>query len=535
MSKLFSLIRAAMSEGMRIIPYRARGEQSKRVVPIALALLISATIFMSAYVMAAELKMNGTAYTILALYVLATTILTIMEGVYKSGDLLFNCRDNDMLLAMPIRKSTVVFVRILKFYVFEILYNMVFLVPAILAYALNADINVSYILVSIIMILFLPVIPIAISCVVGVISSAVAARFKQKSALQVILSLASLVLIVGLVLVINTMSSIDENTVEAIGDRTAELYYPAGAFVRLATNFSWLELIQFILVNLAVLLVTVFVIGRFYFQIVTRVNVVRRKEKARVKYEFKKHGQTCTMVKKEIVKYFNTPVLLANTALGLVIFLVGVGALCFKYEDIVGALINEEFPLTVEELQSYLPSVTFALISFTSLMTFITTTMISLEGKAFNLLKSMPVSGLKVIMTKILAAMLLITPVTALGSLVMFIRFGFGFLDMLLVMIAVIVIPLVTESIGILIDLKYARFNAESETEVVKQSPGVMISSFLGLGMTIVFISLLFVAVLVAGQTAGLAMMDGMFMVIALMLYLVIATRGEVKYMKLMA
>ena len=75
------------------------------------------------------------------------------------------------------------------------------------------------------------------------------------------------------------------------------------------------------------------------------------------------------------------------------------------------------------------------MVSFTSLMTFITTTMISLEGGAFNLLKSMPISGLKVIMTKVLAAMLLITPVTALGSLVMAVRFGFGILELLLVLL----------------------------------------------------------------------------------------------------
>ncbi|MBQ3353424.1 hypothetical protein IJG89_03775 [Candidatus Saccharibacteria bacterium] len=534
MNKLFSLVKATMSEGMQIIPYRFKGERS-RLIPTELAILVSVMIFMSAYGTTMLLKEDGTEYIILALYVLATTILTIMEGVYKSGDLLFNCRDNDMLLSMPIKKSTIVFTRVLKFYIFEMIYNAIFLVPAILAYALNTEVSASYILVSVVMILLLPAIPIAISCVVGAISSAISARFRQKSALQVLLSFLSLVLLVGMTLAINAASDFDGGTITAIGDRTVELYYPAGAFTRLATDFNWLELVQFILINLTVIAVTVFMIGRFYFQIVTRVNVVQRKKTTNAKYKLRKRGQVRAMVHKELVKYFNTPVLLANTALGLVLFVVGVGLLCFKFDDVVSSIIGEEFPLTLDEIKSYLPGVTFAMVSFTSLMTFITTTMISLEGRAFNLLKSMPISGLRVITTKILAAMLIITPVTALGSLVMAARFGFGLLDTLLVIIGVIAIPLVTESIGILIDLRYARFHADSETEVVKQSPGVMISSFLGLGMTVISISLLFVVVLVAGQTAGLAIMDGIFVAVFLMLYLALASHGEQKYLSLTA
>ena len=534
MSKLFSLIKATMSEGMRIIPYKSRKNQS-RLVPIGLALLISLTIFMSAYSTTMLLKENGTQYAILALYVLFTTVLTIMEGVYKSGDLLFNCRDNDLLLAMPIKKSTIVFIRILKFYVFEMLYNLIFLVPAILAYALNAEFHPSFILVSLIMLLLLPAIPIAISCIIGMISSGISARFRQKSALQVIISLTSLILIMIIIVAVNAVSDFDGNTMEAIGNKTAELYYPAGAYVRLATDFNWLELIKFILINLAVIAVTVFIIGHFYFQIVTKINVVKRKEKTNLNFKFTRLSQTRAMVKKEMVKYFSTPVLLTNTAVGLVIFVIAIGALCFKYDDLVASLLIEEFPLTADEIRSFLPSVTFALVTFTSLMTFITTTTISLEGKAFNLLKSMPISGLKVIMTKILASMLLITPITALGSIIMAIRFSFGFLEIILLLIGVIAIPLVTETIGILIDLKYANFNAESDTEIVKQSPGVMISSFLGLGSTIVSISILFASVFFAGQIAGLAIMDGIFIIIFLFLYLALATRGEQKYLNLSA
>jgi len=86
-----------------------------------------------------------------------------------------------------------------------------------------------------------------------------------------------------------------------------------------------------------------------------------------------------------------------------------------------------------------------------------------------------------------------------------------------------------------LIDLRYARFDAESTAEVVKQSPGVMVSSFLGLISVIVTISLAFVVVLICGQLVGLLIMDGVFIVICLFLLMAIGSQGEQKYSNLSA
>ena len=70
---------------------------------------------------------------------------------------------------------------------------------------------------------------------------------------------------------------------------------------------------------------------------------------------------------------------------------------------------------------------------------------------------------------------------------------------------------------------------------VVKQSAGVMVSTFLGLGMVLFTVSLTFGTVFLAGQTAGLAIMDAIYVIVALFLYFVVAMRGDEKFMKLTA
>ena len=537
MSKLVSLLKATMSGGLDIFRYRGKTEKSRRMMPFLLATLIGVMMLFSSSVLVTVLKEDGAETTILALYTIVTSIIIVTEGVYKSGDLLFKPRDNDMLLAMPIKKSTIVAMRIIKLYVFELLYCLIFLLPAMIAYALNCTVDPSYYLVAFTVLLLVPVIPIAVSCVIGLISSAISARFKKRTLLQVIVSFFFLFVFAVIILAVNTMPDSGGKAMMAVSNKLAEYYYPATAFMRLATNFDIWEFLLFIGVNLVVAVVAVLFISRFYYRIITRLSTIRQNNSANVNFAFTKHSQTSVMVRKEFSRYFNTPVLLMNTAIGLMIFAVAVGALCIKYDDFVASLTSsvENFPLTADEIHSYLPSVTYVMVAFASLMTFITTTMISLEGKAFNLLKSMPISGKKVIMTKVLSAMLLIVPVTLLGSLVMCLRFQFGILDMILVLIGVIALPLVTELIGILIDLKYARFNAESDMVVVKQSAGVMVSTFLGLGMLLFTVSLTFGTVFLAGQTAGLAIMDAIYVIVALFLYFVVAMRGDEKFMKLTA
>ena len=537
MSQFTSLLKASMSGGLQLFNYRGNSERSKRMTPLLLGVLMGLLMLFSSSVMVMELKRDGAETVILSVYTLVTTIIIIMEGSYKAIDLLFRPRDNDVLLSMPIPKSTIILTRLLKFYLFEMVYCLIFLLPAIIAYALNVNVDMSYYLVSLTMLLLVPVIPIALACIIGLVIAAVSGRFKHKTFWQITLSFIVMFGSVGLVFLLNTNPDINTNGLVMLGSKITEYYYPTSTFVKLVTDFNTLDLLVFIVINLLILALTTLIISHFCFRIITRIGTMSQTTKTVSNYHYPKHSQTMTMVKKELNRYFNTPVLLMNTAMGLVFFIIAVGLLCFKFDDAANSFISsvEEFPLALDEIRSFLPGVTFAMVAFASLLTCITATMISLEGKAFNALKSLPISGIKVIMTKVLTAMLLITPITTTGSLIMAIRFQFGIIETILVLIGVIVMPLVTELIGILINLKYPRFDADNDTVVVRQSASVMIATFLGLGMVLITISLVFATVFMAGQITGLLILDTTYAIISLFLYFVVAMRGEEIYLKLNA
>ncbi|MBR3353723.1 hypothetical protein IKG49_04010 [Candidatus Saccharibacteria bacterium] len=537
MNKLISLLKALMSSGVQLFNYRGKTERSRRVMPFVLGVFMGILMLLSGNATMAELKETGAETTILSIYTMITTLIIVMEGSYKAIDLLFKPRDNDTLLAMPIKKSTIIFARMIKFYLFEMIYCLIFLLPAVVAYATNVDVGMSFYLVAVTMLILIPVIPMAVACLIGLVIAAASGRFKHKTFLQVVFSFVVMFASIGLVFLLDSSPDIDGGGMVAFSNKITEYYYPASTFIDLVTKFDVLKYLIFIAINLVVLALTVFIVSRYCFRIISRLNIAKRTESIKAKYSFVRHSQTSAMVRKEITRYFNTPVLLMNTAMGLVFFAIATGVLCFNFDDMANSLLSstDKFPLTVEQMKSFLPGMTFAMVAFASLLTCITATMISLEGGAINILKSLPISGIKVIMTKVLTAMILIVPVTALGSLVMAIRFQFGVLETILVLVGVILFPLVTELIGILINLRYPRFDADNDTVVVRQSASVMTATFLGLGMVLLTVSLIFTTIFLAGQIAGLLIINAVYLIIALFLYFAIAMRGEEKFLKLTA
>ena len=433
------------------------------------------------------LKGTGLEFVLLTLFILFTSIMTLIEGIYKSGNLLFNCKDDNLLLALPLKKSTVLFVRIMKFYVFELLYNSLFLLPAMVVYACYVKVGVTYYIVSLIALLLLPIIPVVVSCIIGGIISMSSAKFKLKNIAQTIIT--TLFLLVILYISFNLEGIIGQLAQKAssINDMITSIYYPAGAYIKLITDFNILDLFVFILVNLSLFAVLTILLGKIYFKINSNVKMVKTTSKSS-KFTIKVHSPIKALMRKELNKFVNSPVFVTNAGFGLVLFIVGCILAIIKFDSITQMLTSQDLNITIEQIKEYIPVFLFGFICFTSLMSSITSSMISLEGKSFNILKSLPISPFKIILSKILTAIMIMIPFILVGDFIVFAKFSFNILEICVILISSIILPLVAETIGILVNLKYPKMDAENDTEVVKQSMSSTVAVFGGivlLGITI--------------------------------------------------
>ena len=487
MKKYFSLIKASMSEGMNIfkISTKNKSKFTKVILPIILTIILMGAMCSYSITIITQLREINMEFVLLTLFIIITSFLTLIEGIYKSSNLLFNCKDDNLLLSLPISKSVIVFMRILKFYLFELAYNSLFIIPTIVVYAIYMypSITISYYIVSLIGLFLFPIMPIFFSCLIGTATTFISSKSRKKNMIQTLLTVA--ILLGALYISINAERIILDisNNASNINDFITKLYYPAGAYIELIMNFNTLKLFEFIGINLLVFGMAVLLISKFYFRINSNVKTIKTR-KTNKKYVIRTSTPVWALMKKEFNRFINSTVYLTNAGFGLILFILGCIAIVVKFESIADKIIEINPNMTLDYLKNCISLILFAFVSVSSFMTSITSSMISLEGKSFVILKSLPIKPYTIVQSKILAAILIMVPCILVGDIIVFLKFNFDMLSIILILIASLLFPLLSETIGIIVNLKYPRMDAKNDTEIVKQSMSSSISVFLGMGLT---------------------------------------------------
>lgn len=168
-----------------------------------------------------------------------------------------------------------------------------------------------------------------------------------------------------------------------------------------------------------------------------------------------------------------------------------------------------------------MPKIFYGVVVFTACMTCITSSMISLEGKSFNIIKSLPVVPEKILLAKILTSNIITIPAILICDVIFFSVFKVAIIDIVLILLASIIMPTFTAILGVLINLKYPKMDATSDTEVVKQSMSSMISVFIGM-----FIGMLSIAAVITGENLFIILELLVFSIIVLILWNVLKRYG---------
>ena len=191
MKNVLSLVKASLSQDMNFFNYsvkRNSGKFKKIIFPLILFILVAFSIGSYAFMMAKALHKVNLTYIVLTLFLFLVVILNFIQGIYKSQGILFEAKDNDLLFSLPIDKSYILFVRIFKLMLFQFLYNLMFLVPAIFCYCYFEIPSLGFYFLTLLIMLLIPIIPTILSSFLGYVVKLVSSRFKSKKIIQTILS-----------------------------------------------------------------------------------------------------------------------------------------------------------------------------------------------------------------------------------------------------------------------------------------------------------------------------------------------------------
>ena len=522
MKKLYSLIKACMTSDMNIFKIKTnKSKSSKKFIPIFIALWLMFVIWSNANIIMEKMVTYNLQTVILSLSIFGVSLMTIIEGIYKTGSLVFNARDDDLLLSLPIKRGTVLFIRLFKFYVFELIFNSLFVVPLVIAYIRWGEIEpITYIITNIVMLLTLPIIPIVISCLIGFLTASISSKFKYKNIVEITLSMIILLGVLYLSFNINSVFNYLVEHATSMNDIITKLYYPAGMYAKLITNFNVIDLIVFILINALIFIIMILILSKFYFSINSRLKNVTTKKTNINKLSIKANSVYYSLIKKELNIFFKTPVFIINAGFGLVLFIVTTIIIIINFDNIIPVITSQEgIDISKEMIYNNTAILVFMLIAFSSFMTSITNSVISLEGRNINVIKALPVETKTILMSKIYSSLVLTTPVLLIGTIILIIKLKIGLIESVLLLMLTISMPLISHFIGIIVNLKYPKLEFESTSEVVKQSASSFISVIVGMLLFVITMMITLNVIGLIQQTLLLVIITTVCLIIDFILY----------------
>jgi ABC-2 type transport system permease protein len=206
------------------------------------------------------------------------------------------------------------------------------------------------------------------------------------------------------------------------------------------------------------------------------VNVVRTSRNGK-KVVFEQSNIFSTLISKEFRKFFNTPIYALNCGFGLVLLAIGaIASLIFK-ADLVPYLtmaIGLELPIA---------SLILLVAGFCVSMVYTTAISLSLEGKNFWVLRSLPISPKTIMQAKLAFNIILCLPLAIVSIGLLSISLEIEFWTMIVMMLAISSLSFVTSSMGSVINLYLPKFDFLNDTEIVKQNMAALVGVFGGFGI----------------------------------------------------
>jgi len=478
---LKALFRKQMMEfGVRFLRDRKTGGLRRGksavgfIVLYALAFLSVAVLFFTmAQSMAVQLVPAGYGQLYFAMMSLVAVAFGVFGSVFNTYAGLYQAKDNELLLSMPIPPSRILLARLTSVALLGLLYQSLVWIPAILAYHLNAGFSPVLLILQLTVGLFLAMTVTALTCLLGWVVALISARLKNKSFLTVLLFL---VFFAGYYVLYGNayriLAAILANA-EQVGDGVRSWAYPfwqAGG----GSIGRPLPLLIFALIASLCAALTWILLERSFIRIATTSRGEAKKvyrEKA-----VRQGSVRSALFKKELKRFTSSAAYMLNCGLGTVFLAAAAVALL-----IFAGRIREGMDLLLgaeDAVRQFLPHIAAFALCLTAAMNDITAPSVSMEGRTLWIVRSCPVRPWDALAAKLqLHVVLTLIPQLAAG-IVCCAVLGLSLPASLLTLAVCTAFTVLTAAAGLSLNLLSPNLSWTNETVPLKNSMPVLVMLF---------------------------------------------------------
>ena len=120
---------------------------------------------------------------------LIALFMGVFGSVFNTYASLYQAKDNDLLLSMPIPSGKILLVRLSGVYAIGLMYEVIVMIPTLVVWFMTVPGNAAGVICSLLIPLVLSVVVLVLSAVLGWVVALISGRLKHKNIVVVILSL----------------------------------------------------------------------------------------------------------------------------------------------------------------------------------------------------------------------------------------------------------------------------------------------------------------------------------------------------------
>lgn len=393
-------------------------------------------------------------------------LIMFIGSIFYAVNSLYDAKDNDLLLAMPIKPGTIVLSRLVTLLLMNAFYDVTAILPFAVVGSITGAITAMQAAMLIINNLFLMAGSNALICFIAWLISMATSRSRHKNAVQTVIMLFAFAVYMVIYPNMGRFVSLAVNEPEAVSAAMSKIlpFYVFGKAC--AGDFGSAAL--FALCSAAGFAGAYWLLQHSFLKVLTtKISVIRREYRGG---SSKARSRRTALVFKEIRRFVSSPVYMFNAGLGLIIM-----PAAAIYLAVTSGKENSLIALLGSFGSHTAAASAAAIMMFVLSMTMISAPSVSLEGKMLWIIRTSPARGSEVLTAKADAHSLICLPFTAVSSLITFIatRDAFG---TLLVFVSLVAATAVMAHIGVTTNMRFPRFDNESDTRTIKQSAAVMLS-----------------------------------------------------------
>lgn len=403
------------------------------------------------------------------------SVAVLFFTFFKAGSVIFQKKALELQISLPVRKAAIIISRFLTIYLTNVMLAFVVMLPGLGVYAVLEKPGAGFYIYGILGSFFLPLLPLTVATILGALITSVSAGWKHKSLVSAGLTL---LLALGILLVSMAMSNSTEadikllaaNMAGVLEEQIGKMYLPAiwlnDAMIGGSAVSFWL----YTGASVALFAVMILILQKYFLAVCTALNSTYTNEKFRMN-RLKQSSMVKSLWKKELKRYFSSSIYVTNTMIGYILMVAVSVALLIIGEGGIERMVGmpgfaeRTIPVMLGALPVMMPTTACA---------------ISMEGKQWWILQSLPIPISKIYLSKILANLTVVLPfyvVSEIFALIALKPVGLGILWLILIPALYVVFGAFA---GLVINKKIPVFDWDNEVRVVKQSAATFLMMIVG-------------------------------------------------------